>query len=601
MRYGILRKLDIRLLGTFSIRTTDGEEFPLPRKNKAVLAALAMNGARGLSREKLIDLFWGERDEEQAQASLRQSLASIRRVLGSNYDCLQTNATNVAIDAVRVTIDAREFEELSESSGFGDRKRALDLYQGDLLDSAKIKEKDFETWLRPLRERLRGKAITLLIKELEEADEGEKVIVLASRLLDLDPTNEVAHRALMRTYAARGRENTALQQFIVCRELLEQELGVGPSHETVVLFEAIKGKRRRPVNREQSNSDLITVTASMDKAPPLPAKPSIAVLPFKNRSGDPDQSYFSEGLTENIIAGLSRFRDILVIGVKSILVVRDQTTNLREIGRVLGVAHIVEGGVRKIGNRVRVTARLVDAATGQHLWAQNYDRDLDDIFAVEDEITDIIVASLAGQVEQLEIRRVTEKITDDPIAYDCVLRGRRCLNRYTRDGEFEARRHFEQALELDPEYASAYAGMSISFLHEYVASWSETPEATLDRAYDLARKAVALDDADSPARYALSLTYLWRGQHELAEVHMEKALELNPNDYHNLCLKSGILARSGRPVDSIKCSIEAMRLNPLAPENCLYFIGIAEYITGRYERALAAFCKVNGRGLFRPA
>ncbi len=284
------------------------------------------------------------------------------------------------------------------------------------------------------------------------------------------------------------------------------------------------------------------------------------MLPFENKSGDPDQSYFADGLTENIITGLTRFREILVVGVKSILVVREQTPDLREMGRALGVAHIVVGSVRKAGDRVRVTAQLVDAATGQRLWAENYDRDLDDIFAVQDEITNVIVATLAGQIEHLELHRATTKPTEDLVAYDCLLRGRQCMNRYTNDGELEARRHFERALELDPNYAAAYAGLSISYLHEYEASWSATPDEALERAYTLAQKAVALDDADSPARYAIASACFYRGQHELAKVHIEKALELNPNDYHNICTKGWLLAFSDRTSESVNCSIEAMRL-----------------------------------------
>jgi TolB-like protein/Flp pilus assembly protein TadD len=334
---------------------------------------------------------------------------------------------------------------------------------------------------------------------------------------------------------------------------------------------------------------------------PLPDKPSVAVLPFENKSGDPDQDYFADGLTENIITGLTRFREILVTGVKSIMIVREHANDLREIGRTLGVAHIVDGSVRKVGDRVRVTAQLVEAATGHRLWGENYDRDLDDIFAVQDEITDIIVATLAGRIEHLELRRAMKNPAEYPVAYDCVLRGRQCLNRYTKDGELEARRHFEQALKLEPDYAAAYAGLSISYLHEYEANWSEAPEEALERAAMLAQKAVALDDADSPARYAISLVCYYRGQHELAKVHMEKALELNPNDYHNICNKGWFLAFSDRSSESIACSVEAMRLNPLVPDNCYFSIGIAEFVAGRYEEALAAFGKTKGWGLLRPA
>jgi TolB-like protein/Flp pilus assembly protein TadD len=335
--------------------------------------------------------------------------------------------------------------------------------------------------------------------------------------------------------------------------------------------------------------------------PLLPDGPSVAVLPFENKSDNPDQTYFADGLTENIIGGLTRFREILVIGVKSMLVARDHAADLRAMGRALGVAHIVEGSVRRAGDTVRVTAQLVNATTGQRLWAETYDRELGDIFAVQDEITNVIVATLAGQIEHLELRRAVTMPEGGLAAYDCLLRGRQCLNRYTQAGELEARRHFERALELEPDYAAALAGLAISYLHEYEANWCETPEAALERGYELAQKAVALRDADGSARYAMASACFYRGQHELAKVHIERALELNPNDYHNICSLGWFLAFSRRPSDAVACSVEAMRLNPLTPDNCLFNIGMAEYVGKRYEEALAAFGKMKGWGLLRPA
>jgi adenylate cyclase len=303
-------------------------------------------------------------------------------------------------------------------------------------------------------------------------------------------------------------------------------------------------------------------------APALPEKAFIAVLPFENTSGYPEQQYFADGITENIITGLT---------------------------------HIVEGSVRKAVNRVRVTVQLIDATSGQRVWAEHYDRDLDDIFVVQDEITNIIVATLAGRIEEAGRHRAEHKVAKDMAAYDYWLRGRQCLNRYTKEGELEARRHFERSLELDPGYAAAYAGLAVSYIHEYYASWSEAPHEVLDRAYELAQKAVALDDADSTACYGLAQAYFARHQPELAKIQIEKALALNPNDYHNLCSKGWYLALSGERVEGIVCSNEAMRLNPFAPDNCLLSIGVAEYLERRYETALAAFGKIRSLGLLKPA
>ncbi len=593
--------LRIALLGGLEIE--DGEisaRTSLTRKSRALVAYLALQGARGQSREKLAELLWGNSAEEQARANLRQALSSLRKALnGNEATYLVTNGDQVSLAGRDIDLDVAEFERLVAEATPQALKRAAALYRGDLLDGFSLKEDSFETWARAERERLRHlacDALTKLIAHCDEVGDTERCVETAARLLTLDPLREAAHRILMRAYAAQGRQASALKQFEACRDILRREVSVEPEPQTVALYREIRQQRAIALG-----DGVETAPESEVEGPPLPDGPSVAVLPFENESGNPDQEYFAAGLTENIINGLTRFREILVIGVKSILVVRDQAPDLREIGRTLGVAHIVEGSVRKAGDRIRVIAQLVDAATGQRLWAENYDRDLDDIFAVEDEITNIIVATLAGQIEHLELGRATKKPAEDPAAYDCLLRGRQCLSRYTNDGEFDARRHFERAVGLDPDYAAAYAGLSISYVHEYEASWSEAPEEALERSYSLARKAVALDDADSTARYALANACFYRGQHELAKVHIEKALELNPNDYHNICAKAWFLAFSDRPSEGVACSIEAMRLNPLAPDNCLFAIGMAEYVAGRYEEALAAFGKTKDWGLLRPA
>ncbi len=318
-------------------------------------------------------------------------------------------------------------------------------------------------------------------------------------------------------------------------------------------------------------------------------KPSVAVLPVENTSSDPEQGYFSDGITENIITGLTRFRDLFVIAVKSSFEARDKGADVQEIGRQLGVAHIVEGKVWKAANRIRVTVQLTDARSGHRVWAEHYDRDLDDIFAVQDEITRIIITTLAGRIEEVDQRRGAHKPAKDMAAYDYLLQGRQCLNRYTQEGEHEAQRHFRRALELDPGYAAAYAGLATSYLHEHVSGWSEAPREALDHAYELAEKAVELDDADSTAHYALAQARYHMNQHDLAITEIERAIVLNPNDYHNLCGKGWLLTSSGERSEGVVCLNEAMSLNPLAPNSCLMGIGLAEYTAHRYEAAIDAF------------
>jgi TolB-like protein len=333
----------------------------------------------------------------------------------------------------------------------------------------------------------------------------------------------------------------------------------------------------------------------------LPEEPSVAVLPFENNSGDADQAYFADGITENIITGLTRFRDLFVIGLKSSLATRDRVIEFNEIGRQLGVAHLVEGSVRKAGNRVRVTAQLVDAATSHRLWAEHYDRELDDIFAVQDEITNVIVARLAGHIEGANRLRAGQKPAHDMAAYDHLLRARHCMRHYTEQGELAARSHLGRALELDSGYAAAFATLALSHVHEYEATWCRSPQAAIDRAYELAHESVALDDCDSLGHRALAYAAHYRGQHELAEKEIERAIAMNPNDYSNLCIKSWVLLFSGRPDGALVCLKESLRLNPFAPDNCFLSIGLAEYTARRYRDSAEKFGQMTSWDTLRLA
>ncbi len=334
---------------------------------------------------------------------------------------------------------------------------------------------------------------------------------------------------------------------------------------------------------------------------PLPAKPSVAVLPFDNNSGDPDQAYFANGITENIITGLTRFCDLFVMSFTSSRLARDRSGDVEEIGRQLGVAHIVKGSVGRAGSRVRVTAQLIDATTGHRIWAERYDRNLDDVFAVQDEITDVIVATLAGRIEAASRRRSAQKPAGDLAAYDYLLRARQCLRRYTQQDELAARSYLERAIELEPKSAAAYAALALSHIHEYESSWSEDPQSAIGRAFELAQKAVALDETDSVAHRALAYAAHYCDEHDLAKKEIDRAIALNPNDYSNLCIKAWILNFSGHPEEALVCRDQTLRLNPLAPDSCLLDIGVAQYTMREYGQSAETFGQMSSWNLLRHA
>jgi TolB-like protein/cytochrome c-type biogenesis protein CcmH/NrfG len=319
---------------------------------------------------------------------------------------------------------------------------------------------------------------------------------------------------------------------------------------------------------------------------PLPDKPSIAVLPFTNMSGDPEQEYFADGISEDIITDLSKVSALFVIARNSAFTYKGRAVRVQEVSSELGVRYVVEGSVRKAGNRVRIAAQLIDGKSGGHLWAERYDRDLTDIFALQDEITEKIVVALEVKLSESEQEQVARRYTKNLEAYDHFLRGRDQV-RATNVTNAQAREMFERAIELDPSFAAAYAILSYTYWREWYNQWGEDPQA-LERAFEAARKAVALNDSLPLARAYLAWAYLWKRQHQQAIAEAKRAIALDPNLAEGYARLGEILNLSGRPEEGIGLVRKAMRLDPHYPPNYLIYLGHAYYATGKYEEAIAA-------------
>jgi adenylate cyclase len=323
----------------------------------------------------------------------------------------------------------------------------------------------------------------------------------------------------------------------------------------------------------------------------LPDKPSVAVLPFSNLSRDPAQEYFSDGVTEDLITGLSKISGLFVIARNSVFTYKGRAVKVGDVARDLGVRYVLEGSVQRADSRVRVTAQLVDATTGYHIWAERYDREVRDIFALQDEVTREIVRALAVRLTEGERGRLGRVPPADLEAYDLVLRGQEERKRTTSEANLEARRLFAKALELDPGYARAYEGLSWVQLQRWQFLWSADPES-LERARELAERAIALDDTLAGSHHLLGQIYVWKKDHDRAIAEAERAVAIAPNDADGYETFAEVLAWSGRPEESTKYIRQAMRLNPHYPYFYLWTLGHAAYVARRNRDAVDAFNKV---------
>jgi adenylate cyclase len=314
----------------------------------------------------------------------------------------------------------------------------------------------------------------------------------------------------------------------------------------------------------------------------------IAVLPFANLSGDPAQDYFGDGVTEDLIAALGRFPDLAVVAEDAVRRFKGQPPALDALVRDLGVRYVLEGSVRRDGNRVRVTAQLTDATSGRHLWSDRYDGEIKDVFTVQDEITRSVAGALAVKLVGLEKQRALNKPPDSLQAYDYVLRGRDVAARDTRTDNAEARALFERAIAIDPRYASAYVGLGMARLKAAGWGWTEFPNDALHQAERFAQSAIDLDPESAEAHALLAGAYLNLGRYDVAGTEVDKAIALNPSDAGSYAARGSILVFTGHPKEAVEAFETARRLNPNTGSGRLEPVGWAYYLVGRYDDAARA-------------
>jgi len=433
-------------------------------------------------------------------------------------------------------------------------------------------------------------ALNRLMAQSMAAGAKERTADVARRLLALDPLREVACRALMQIHAEQAQTAQALKLYEAMRDRLHRELGVKPEPETVQIYESIRQRRTAPAPDVVGSSPAETM-ARPDTASavlPLPSKPSIAVLAFQNLSGDPEQEYFADGIVEEIITALSRLRWLFVIARNSSFTYKGRAVDVKQIGRELGVRYVLEGSVRKAANRVRISGQLVDAATGAHLWADRFDGGLEDIFDLQDQVTASVVGAIAPKLEQAEIERSRRKPTESLDAYDYFLRGVAAVHRWTRDANNEALQHFRRAIELDPEFASAYGMAARCYSQRKVSGWVTDRLQEIAETERLARRAAELGNNDAVAlcTAGYALVYVVADL-DGGSAMIERALLLNANWAWAWAFSGWTKIWLGEPEVAIEHVARAMRLSPQDPQffNMHAANASAHFFTGRYAEA----------------
>ena len=510
--------LDIALFGGFCIRYGRGQSLELPgRKDRALIGFLAVSPGVQYSREKLAGLLWGESGERQARDSLKQAILRLRRSLGpASTMPLVANRQFVTLDPESVAVDVGLFERLLSEGTAEALERAIALYRGDLLEGVQVRDAAYEDWLSAERQRLRiltVEASARLMDQSLAAGQRDRAAAAARRLLSLDPLHEAACRTLMQAHAERGERAQALKLFERLRDRLGGELSVAPEPDTVRLYDELRGRRATPAGQRQEG----------EPQPAPPERPSIAVLPFSNIGDDAEQQYFADGLTEDITTDLSRISGLFVASRHSALAYGGN--QVQQAARDLKVSHVVLGSVRKAANRVRITAQLIDGATGGHLWARRYDRHLDDIFALQDEIAQSIADTLKVQLLPEERLSGTIHSTTNVQAYQYYLLGRSFYLRGLDQHSLRmAREMFAKAIEIDPGYARAYAAIAMCESHLTIGDLEVTQESFLHHC----RRALELGPHLAEAFVLKGLSQYVAGRYTVAAPEFERAIQLDP-------------------------------------------------------------------------
>lgn len=549
----------LQLLGGATLRDSSGDLVGRSGQtySLALLALLAAAGEKGVRREWLLACLWPEGESAAARHRLSDTLYTLRRRIGGG---VAAKGDLLRIDLSVVRVDAIEFESAIDA---GDPARAVRLYGGRFLEGFHLDSREFQGWADAERARLSGlhaRALETLATGAEGAGDPTRAARWWEKLLAEDPYRSPVVLRLMRSLAAAGDPATAIRHAHAHTRLLREHLGIDPPPEVAEFASEVRA------------SNLLQDLRS------------VAVLPFVNVGGDPDTEYFSDGVTYDIINQLAKIGGLKVISGTSTARYRHTTQPVSTIGAELGASTILEGEVQRAGSRVRINAQLIDARTDDHLWAEQYDRDLDSVFAIQSDVARQVAAGLRATLTAAERQRIDREPTRKIEAYTLYLKGR---HHWTRRGAglTTALAYFRRALEVDPDYALAHVG--VADCHALAGWFGEIPP---DRAFPEARTAAlrALEINPELAEALATLGFvraLYEGLLEDAEAELQRAVSIEPGYAPAHYYQSPIFLLTDRPDEAVESTGRALELDPLSPFVNAH-LGWMLLGAGRYEEAI---------------
>jgi TolB-like protein/DNA-binding SARP family transcriptional activator len=578
----------LALFGRFALSRTDGSVDLPNKKLAALLAYLACTASERQSRAKLATLLWGSHFETQAQQNLRQTLYRLRRSLGE--DVLIGDGEEVWLAPGIIDCDVTRLEALIREGSRASLAEAIDLYKGRLLSDVAIAEEAWADWVAGERQRLEDLALDALVRlgEIEvAAGHADKALETAHRALAINNLREDAHRLIVQTLAAAGRKAEALKHYQDLIVLLKRELNAEPDAVTTSLVSRLDGAQvpsRPPAAGE------IAKPAPLAPAVAVVAdKPSIAILPFRNLSGDPEQEYFADGITEDIITALSRFRELAVMARGSSFAFKGKGLTNRQLAQHLRVLYLLNGSVRKADTRIRVSADLTHAESEVEVWSDRYDRNLVNIFDLQDDISASVAAVVDPAVRGAEIERARRKPPASLTAYDLYLRALPHLWGGTGDDLAKAIEFLRQSLKLDQTRAPTMAALAWGLVMTSPLGGNGSPE-TKTEALDLSRRAVEQDGTDAFAQAVYGFTLFGPiSQNDQGRIHSREAVRVNPRSAFAWGTLGMIGVMGGEYEDAIGCLERAIALSPFDNMLWMWMTGLtaAHFALGRHEEGIA--------------